>query len=67
VDPYPKSKGFRSKKAKRTHKNGKIEEISCFQELNVFFRGLKAPLASLRHKNKYGTNIATFYYTTIES
>jgi hypothetical protein len=35
--------GSGSKRIKRTHKNEKSEEISCFEVLDVLFLGLKAP------------------------
>jgi hypothetical protein len=38
---------------KQKEKVEKIEEISCFEELNVLFRGLKAPVSSLRHNFYY--------------
>jgi hypothetical protein len=40
-DPYPDS-GSGSRRTKITHKNRKIFEISCFEELDVLFCGLKA-------------------------
>ncbi len=42
LDPDLASHGSAFKKAKMTHKIEKSKEISCFEVLDVLFRGLKA-------------------------
>jgi hypothetical protein len=45
ADPYPDSES-RSRRARMTHKNRKTLKISCFEVLDVLFRGLKvSPVA----------------------